>query len=1076
MLTTFSKSKFRLPEMPTRYLRRERLLTLLRDVAGRRLICLAAGAGYGKSTLAADMLHQYRRPFLWINLDAGDGDGAVFLQLVLRGLTHRFPSFEAALAHEKILRQVHWQARGRLIGKAADILEDILEGQELLVVLEDYHSVADNEEVKEVLDALLQHFPPQVHFILLSRNRIRLRMLPGLTAAGRVTELDQKELEFTIAETEQFFAGEPGLSLTRDAVVHIWEVLHGWPMGLQLVRQAMAGGNGSFNVTGMFRQEKGLLYLFEEIMEEILTGETPEIREILLKTAVFPEWDGELFNNVFARRDGAALVEYLSNGGLPVERLGGKLRYHKLFCDYLLTRLKEGVQVYQDVQHQVAGFYLSQGKNVEAFPHLIAAGDFGRAGHVLQQMAPLLLRQGCLTTLGTWLEALPGQVADAFPEILLDYGEACVRVGKYREGLAWLRRAAGVFGRMGDAAGLTRALCAQGSAFSARGEQQDAEIVYRQALGEVDSADSRLRGAVLHYLAVWTARMGDAERARQLFDEAAAQYRLTGDMVAEAEVLMDRASFYCCRCSCFLEALKLVDRAAKAAEVSGDITLQARSLLMGGMILLNLGDSGKALKKFKSIRQLNGGKDSASITNVLALMGEARAYCLQDSPDYRQAELLHDLAADRLALAEPNMDAELFLSLGRSTVFRFRGEIGLALEEARHALEMARGMNDCWLEAVGKLSLSAAEMAAGRENLDTTMKLLVEAALVFNAWRDDYHLALVDLWRVFVIFHRAGEAETALLHKCHQHIKKFSSLAKLEKELSKFVLEHASATHLKAANPVEETGPDCRTPVAAREVAAANTPRLRIRCLGPFQIFRGEELLDERCCPRRKSKIILKFLALRLGQKVPKDVIVDLLWPDLPAEKAANAFYVTLYALRKMLNTGLTREIEYVAVRDGMIYLDAELVEEVDVEAFNCAYTLAFRRRETEPEAAVIHLKEARRLYRGDLLDEDAYDVWLVPAREKLRQQYQKVLVALAENAEGNGRSAEALELWQEVVEREPLHETGQGEVIRLLLLQGRRAAARRQFLKYRLLLKKEVGTEPGEQIVRLYRQSKQDK
>ncbi|MCL6560104.1 MAG: hypothetical protein K6U74_15200 [Firmicutes bacterium] len=71
-------------------------------------------------------------------------------------------------------------------------------------------------------------------------------------------------------------------------------------------------------------------------------------------------------------------------------------------------------------------------------------------------------------------------------------------------------------------------------------------------------------------------------------------------------------------------------------------------------------------------------------------------------------------------------------------------------------------------------------------------------------------------------------------------------------------------------------------------------PRLRICCLGAFMVFRGGELLGDNRWPRRKCKTMLKFLALNLGQKVPKEVIVDILWPDLPAEKASNAFYVTL--------------------------------------------------------------------------------------------------------------------------------------------------------------------------------------
>ncbi|MCL6639649.1 MAG: hypothetical protein K6T80_08245, partial [Firmicutes bacterium] len=605
------------------------------------------------------------------------------------------------------------------------------------------------------------------------------------------------------------------------------------------------------------------------------------------------------------------------------------------------------------------------------------------------------------------------------------------------------------------------------------GEHGEAGVVYRQALGEVDAGDSRLRSTVLRYLAVWSARTGELERARQFFDEAVLQCRTAGEPAVEAEVLLDQAFFYCYRRGLFQEAMSLVGRAAIAAGISGDLTLEARCRLLGGLVFLRLGNPDEALGKFRSLRQLyNAGGETSSLTGVVALLGEAEAHLMQNSPDYQQAEHLYRRAADELSLVEPSLEAELLLALGRSAFFRFQGETGRAMEEARRALEIVRGVSDGWLEAVVRLNLAAAGITAGGENLAAGLRWLEEATVVFAAWEDGYHSTLADLWRFWGNFQATGETDHTLLQQCRRHIHKFLSLPKIEKELSRLILEHSLVTETRASLGVKttETAPKGVAHEPVIEPSASGPPRLRINCLGPFHVYRGGQLLDERCWSRRKGKTLLKFLALHLGQKVPRDVIVDLLWPALPSEKAANAFYVTLHALRKTLNTGLSREIDYVVVRDGMIYLEPGLVEELDVEAFNRACTLAFKRRETGADEALAHLKEARRLYRGDLLAEDAYAVWPAAARERLRRQYLKVLVALAEKTAGAGRVEDALELWQEVVEREPLHEEGQREIIRILSLQGQRAEARQRFLKNRRLLKKEVGSEPGEEILRLYR------
>lgn len=1084
MLTTFPKSKFRSPELPSHYFPRKRLLALLEDGPARRLTCLAAGAGYGKSTLAAGFLKHSRLPFLWLNLDAGDSDGAVFLQLFLQGLAHRFPSFGAELEREGILHQSYWPGRGRLLNTASDILEEELAGRRLLVVLEDYHNVSGTGEAGDILDWLLRLFPSQLHFILLSRSRIRLKALPGLTAAGRAMELGQKDLCFTLEETEQFFTGRAGSGFSREIVEKIWRELAGWPIGLQLAAQTQAGGDGPEELACLYGRGKGPLYMLADILAEIVAGEPPEIREVLYKTAVFQEWDGPLFNEIFNRHDGAAVIDYLTGRGLPLEQLAGGLRYHKILKDYLLERLKEDAQGYLDMQRKAADFFLAQKRKEEAFPCLVAAGDFRRAGLVLQQEAAALIRQNRLNTLAAWLEALPGEVAEAFPEILLHFGEACVRAGKYREGRGWLRRSAGAFGRAGDAAGLTSALCAQGVAFAARGEYDKARAVYRQALGEVGAGDARLRGTVLHYLAVWAARAGEVERANRFFDEAAAFYRAAGEAAAEGEVLLDRAFLYCYRRGLFQEALSLAGRATMAADTIGDSPLAARCHMVGGWLLLRLGKHGEALKRFKTARQ--GGRDnkSPSHNGVLARLGEAEALCLQDNSDGERVEQLYRRAAADLGRLEPSLEASFLLALGQSNFFRRRGETGRALEEAENALELARGMNDVWQEAVGKLNLAAAGILAGGESLAAGLKLLGEAEAVFNAWEDGYHQALAGLWNFFGRFHATGEADYVLFRQCLGHGERFPSLFDREKELGRFILEkvRASETTQAIADEKKASVPQRRkrrpvinpgnTAGGMLETAAADKPPcLRICCLGAFQVYRGDQLLDDRRWPRRKGKTLLKFLVLRLGQRVPKDVLLDLLWPDLPAEKASNAFYVTLHTLRKILSDGLREEIEYVASRDGMIYLEPGLVEEVDVEAFERVSALALNGPGKNPDKTLAHLKEARQLYRGDLLPEDVYADWLVPVRERLRQQYLRVLEVLATTSAKGGRLEEALELWQEVILRDPFHETGQREVIRLLILQGRQAAARRQFLRYRRLLQKEVGAEPGPEVMQLFDQ-----
>lgn len=1070
MFTPLFKNKFKPPVLMTDYLPRERLLTLLEGDLSRRLTCLVAGTGYGKSTLAAGFIRHTGASSLWINLDEGDSDDVGFLRLILRGLAEKLPSFHNALQHEKVLHQIHWPARGRLLEAISGILEKQLADQPLLLILDDYHNVAHSEKVKELLDSMLRLFPAPIHFIIISRNTIQLKTLPRLAAAGRALKLGQEELKLTAAEVEIFFAKNLGLLVDKTLTEHIWHELSGWPLGIKLAGQTLKGYNGgSDEFIEMLRRGRGQLYLFEEMMNEIIADEPEEIREILFRTAIFPELDEGLLNSFFQRRDGVRMFNYFIGRGLPVERMPGGIRYHKLFKDYLLNRLKENHEEYLHINNMAAEYFLARERPTEAFPYLLAAGKYSRAALVLQQHAPELIRQNYLYTVTKWLEAMPRDLADAFPEILLHTGEACVRAGRYREGVEWLRRAAGAFGRIGDAYGLTCALCAQGGAFAERGAYEKAMAVYQQALMEIEAGDPRLYGIVVHYLAVWVSRVGEIENARRYFNDAINYCHRSGDVAREAGVLLDYVNYCVFRRGFFQEAMSLLGRAAMLAESAGESALIARCCSMRGTVSLFLGKCEEAEKYFKLARQSSNQGLKITLVGAVSRIGEALSLCARPVPDYPSAEGLCNEAADELRQIEPSLEAVYLLAHGRSNIFRYRGEIDLALEEAQNALELAKGMNDCWLVSAARLNLAAAKIWAGGESLPAGVELIRNSIKEFSHLEDNYHQAVANLWLFFGLFNLTGNAGDNLLQDCLKHLDNYPALSRREKGLTGFIKQvNNEEKGLALAEGITDA---VISPSTLRHRETETQPRLRIYCLGGFRIYRGGELLEDKRWTRRKSKTLLKFLTLHLRHKVPKEVIMELLWPDLPEDKASNAFYVTLHALRKILNRGLPRDTEYVANRGGFIYLEPNLVEGTDVEDFNKICARALGEIETSPDKAVVRLEEACRIYQGDLLNEDIYENWLEPIRERLRQQYLNVMTIRAEIAAKDGRPSEALELWQQLVECEPFNETAQKEIMRILLSLGQRSAARRQFISYSRRLKEEVGEEPGEEIMQLYQQ-----
>jgi len=155
---------------------------------------------------------------------------------------------------------------------------------------------------------------------------------------------------------------------------------------------------------------------------------------------------------------------------------------------------------------------------------------------------------------------------------------------------------------------------------------------------------------------------------------------------------------------------------------------------------------------------------------------------------------------------------------------------------------------------------------------------------------------------------------------------------------------------------------------------AASGPRsvgLRLHVLGPFRAERGAGPIDDWGGPkagRRQALGLFAFLFDRGVRGVDRDEVIDLIWPDADYARAELAFHRTLHGLRGVVATGWEKEA--IAFTNGRYRLDERLIGWTDVAEFErlCETALG-----TAGHGGVELLEHARRLYRGDYLDDCPY-------------------------------------------------------------------------------------------------------
>jgi predicted ATPase/DNA-binding SARP family transcriptional activator len=238
---------------------------------------------------------------------------------------------------------------------------------------------------------------------------------------------------------------------------------------------------------------------------------------------------------------------------------------------------------------------------------------------------------------------------------------------------------------------------------------------------------------------------------------------------------------------------------------------------------------------------------------------------------------------------------------------------------------------------------------------------------------------------------------------------------------------------------------------------------MRIQLLGGFAVEVGGRDVAVRPWRLRKSRTLVKVLALAPEQRMHRDRLLDLLWPDLGASAAANNLHQALHVARREL-TGLQHDAPVLLLRDGLVVLHGDGPVETDVRRFRASAAHAWATRTLDDLAVAIDA------YTGELLPEDRFEDWTSGARDDLRQGFCDLLVAHAVECVRLGRVGGAFGSLRRALEADPLHEPATREQMRLLADQGRRSEALALYEQLRTGLTEAYGTDPDPESRRLFR------
>ncbi|WP_262103444.1 BTAD domain-containing putative transcriptional regulator [Arthrobacter sp. Marseille-P9274] len=259
-----------------------------------------------------------------------------------------------------------------------------------------------------------------------------------------------------------------------------------------------------------------------------------------------------------------------------------------------------------------------------------------------------------------------------------------------------------------------------------------------------------------------------------------------------------------------------------------------------------------------------------------------------------------------------------------------------------------------------------------------------------------------------------------------------------------------------------------------KQLTAGYAEPISVRMIGNLEVRRGDAVMTSATLGSPKVRQVFGILLLRLGARVSKSELIELLWDGRPPLKAQATLESYVSVLRRSLQPGVAKTGP-LRTATGSYLLDPDLVD-VDLICFN---DLVAQAEGLVPEEAYPLLVQALKLGSAPLLSEELDTGWAEEARAQHSSMVTSVQIRAAETAEQLGRTQEAIDWAGQAVTSAPLNDRAWCTLVLALESADRYVEALQSYDKCRRLLDRELGCAPAPDLraahLRLLQKSAQD-
>lgn len=397
-------SKITLPERAVHNITRQECAELLAKTDWK-ITTLIAPAGFGKSSIARQIITEAQASACWLSVDIDENNPQRFIYYLIAAIKTINLNFCDDLIDSirSLSDNLHIFA-DKFLHEVADTAED------MIVAFDDYHHI-NNPVIHNFVQYLISNAPKNLRLIITSREKLPLK-LARMRIEQKLVEIEREQLRFNPSETAQllrFFYRTDIDPRHLDTMVTITE---GWPAALQLLCMACRDMDSLYESLDRENNENFTYeYIKEYIGEEVLSAYDESTIDFVLKISILSSFTPALCDALVGNQDANSLLDQIEAQNsflISLDRKNRWFRFHHLFNDALAVDFEKRYSVMERSRlHKLASsWYEKNGYLQEAIEHAIKSGDSLFVDGFLDRNAENRILIGQLSQLFEWFQKI----------------------------------------------------------------------------------------------------------------------------------------------------------------------------------------------------------------------------------------------------------------------------------------------------------------------------------------------------------------------------------------------------------------------------------------------------------------------------------------------------------------------------------------------------------------------------------------------------------------------------------------------------------------------------------------------